>query len=221
MIIVIKDSRIKWIDQLRGLAIILMIIDHILAALDTVGFGGGLLTFTRMTITRPAMPLFMILSGFLWERKAPRLKRILAIALVSLAINLFLKISWSGYPLPEILLLWVLAAGFARVITFTPILTIIIGYTQALYWPISWSAYQPGVIIMFVAIGVLWGSSYNKEKSMKKIINKNVQIIKKENWITGTMLYPSAVLEIIGKYPLTWYTSHLVIIGLLVLLYIN
>ena len=54
------------IDAIRGLAIALMILDHSLFAIESIGVANNIVEYARLSITRFSMPLFMIASGFIW-----------------------------------------------------------------------------------------------------------------------------------------------------------
>lgn len=75
-----NSTRSTAIDALRGFAILVMILDHIIL---TMGVGEPL----RFTLTRIAMPLFMIIGGTLTTRANPaRLALVLAVGAALQAI---------------------------------------------------------------------------------------------------------------------------------------
>ncbi|MFM8254473.1 MAG: acyltransferase family protein, partial [Actinomycetota bacterium] len=68
-------TRVGILDAMRGLAILIMIADHIFSALESVGVESNIVEYSRLTATRLSMPLFMIASGIVWAAYGLRLKR--------------------------------------------------------------------------------------------------------------------------------------------------
>ena len=58
-----KKERIEWIDQVRGFAILLVVLGHVIGGLDQIG--GGIENEVRMAIYSFHMPLFFMVSGLL------------------------------------------------------------------------------------------------------------------------------------------------------------
>ncbi|HEV2293807.1 MAG TPA: acyltransferase family protein [Tepidisphaeraceae bacterium] len=146
------------LDVLRGCAILLMVLDHVLAV--------GLLHWgwlpgwhlLRVTVTRPAMPIFMLVAGYLWHVKADnpfpwvRWVQLCGAASVSAVVMHVL-----GFPQPDILAVFALVALSARLSASYPLTSVVCGFSQAFYLPIFGGAtYEPGHILGLCAVGVLW-----------------------------------------------------------------
>ena len=189
--------RLAALDRLRGIAILLMVLDHALVAAHTLGYDPEWVLMTRLTLTRAAMPLFMLISGALWVRQRPRRRRVVAAFIAGLVVETLLAVLWPEFGLPEIMLLWAGAAALAGVIVRWPIPSLILAYTQWAYWPVAWDGYQPGAVVLFLAVGVLWGRGSGLKDS--SLVN----------------LMPG-FLGAIGRYPLTWYLAHLAFLTALV-----
>jgi uncharacterized membrane protein len=57
----LTGGRIFIIDAIRGLAIALMILDHSLFAVESIGVANNVVEYSRLSITRFSMPLFSVL----------------------------------------------------------------------------------------------------------------------------------------------------------------
>ena len=71
----LNGGRILIIDAIRGLAIALMILDHSFFAIESIGMANNIVEYSRLSITRFSMPLFMIASGIIWKLYGLRIKR--------------------------------------------------------------------------------------------------------------------------------------------------
>ena len=58
-VVQVKD-RLGWVDRLRGAAVLLMVLDHVLVQVAP----GHLL---RLTLTRLSLPLFLICAAHVWR----------------------------------------------------------------------------------------------------------------------------------------------------------
>lgn len=186
---------------MRGLAIVVMIIDHILSALESTGVSNLIIENSRLTITRFSMPLFMIASGIVWGLYGLRLKRWAQVLALAIALNGMTRLLWPDFNFPEILMVWALLAIAWRVIVRFPIITMIVGYTQTTYWQISWQGFQPGELAIFLGAGVL-------------ISKAPLDWLWRERR-TAKLLEP---LAFVGRYPLTIYGVHLSMLAIIVAL---
>lgn len=194
--------RLLVLDAMRGFAIILMIADHVFSALESSGIKNPIVDYSRLTVTRFSMPLFMIASGIVWGLFGLHFKRwlqVLALAGVLNTINWFL---WPDFNFPEILFVWALLAIGWRAIVRYPIIVMIIGYTQTTYWQISWQAFQPGELVIFICAGVLLA---------RAPIHGINQLWRERR--TAKFLAPLAA---VGRRPLTIYGTHLVLLAVIV-----
>ena len=97
-------AREQILDAMRGLAIVIMIIDHVLSLLESVGIQNILVENSRLTITRFSMPLFMIASGIVWVRYGLKVKRWSQVFFLALILNAMIRLLWPDFNYPEILL---------------------------------------------------------------------------------------------------------------------
>ena len=199
---VVSDSlkvRIALLDGMRGLAIIIMIVDHILSALESIGIESNFVEYSRLTATRFSMPLFMIASGIVWGAYGLRLKRWGQVLLLAVALNAMTRLLWPDFNFPEILMVWALLAIAWRLIVRFPIITMIVGYTQTTYWMLPWQGFQPGELAIFLGAGVL-------------ISKAPLDWLWRERR-TAKLIEP---LAFVGRYPLTIYGGHLTLLAIIV-----
>ena len=195
----LKGGRIFIIDAIRGLAIALMILDHSLFAIESIGVANNVVEYSRLSITRFSMPLFMIASGMIWVLYGLRIKRWIQVFILSILINIAIKVLWPDFNNPEILFVWtIIAIGYRLIVRF-PITVMIVGYTQFIFWPVPWSGYQPGELAIFLGVGVLIARA-PLDKTWKRI--RFEKLLSK--------------LAFLGRYPLSIYSSHLIFISLIV-----
>lgn len=184
---------------MRGLAILIMIIDHALSALESTGMSNALVEYSRLTFTRFSMPLFMIASGAIWGRYGLRFTRWVQVVVWAVLINAMTRLLWPDFNFPEILLVWSAIAICWRLVVRFPIIIMIIGYTQTTYWQISWQGFQPGELAIFLGAGVL-------------LARAPLDGLWRERR-TAKLLEP---LSFIGRYPLMIYGGHLALLALIV-----
>ena len=195
----VAKPRLLILDAMRGLAIVIMIIDHLLASLESLGIESNFVEYSRLSATRFSMPLFMIASGIAWRLYGLRFTRWTQVVVWALVINLLTRALWPDFNFPEILAIWAALAIAWKLFTRFPIITIIIGYTQATYWQIPWQGFQPGELAIFLGIGALLSRS-----SLDSLWREPR---------TSKLVKP---LSVVGRYPLTIYGSHLIVITLIV-----
>lgn len=185
-----KDARIQAWDRLRGLAILLMVLDH----LAVFGFFGSSAPVVgmRLTITRLALPIFMMVAGSLWAVRGPgpnwyRLANCVVGGLVAF-------VCWSSIGLPhvDILIVFAAVALYAAVIVRWPVVCLVAGILQTINLPVMSPGYELGYVAAWLALGVLVGD--------------------RPSWRSLGDSLP-AWLASIGRRPLLWYTSHLVVLA--------
>jgi len=200
----LKGGRIFIIDAIRGLAIALMVLDHSLFAIETIGIANVVVEYSRLSITRFSMPLFMIASGIIWALYGLRIRRWFQVFVLAVILNFATRILWADFNYPEILLVWTMLAIGSRLIVRFPITVMIIGYTQFIFWPIPWSGFQPGELAIFLGVGVLVARA-PLEKAWKHMRFKSL----------------ISALSFLGRYPLSIYSGHLILLSLIVALVNN
>jgi surface polysaccharide O-acyltransferase-like enzyme len=137
------------LDTLRGLAIVLMVVDHVADFWFGIPIAGSPIRF----VTRMAMPLFCVLMGYFFQPSNRfRFKRLGQIALASLLAN---AVFWPYYHRIEILgclllaYLTFLASGrFFQLFVFAILLYPLDNSTALLDFPIS-------IVLSFVAQGMV------------------------------------------------------------------
>lgn len=193
------DERLHTLDALRGLAIAVMIVDHMcafgLGVIRPDGVAGDAMEVTRLTLTRISLPAFMLASGYLLATRLPRARRRLEIALLGVVVSVALESVYIGLGTPDILMVWSLCMAGAAVIQRWPELVIALGFVQCTAWPIGgdWYGYQPGMVAGLLAVGVIVG------REAHSVVLDQCDGLPR--WVAS-----------VGRAPLRWYVGHLVVL---------
>ena len=174
----IRDVRL---DLLRGAAVGLMVLDHALLVI-----GGP--HVVRLTITRLALPLFMIVAGYLLGQRGgqrPSSRRVLAVGACGVATTTMFHLM--GLPTPDVLLTFVAVLMVYPLLSRWPLQLATLGLLQAVNIPIPWTGYQPGYLLLWVGLGVL-------------TFRAGIAL--------PTLRLPSWVAAV-GRQPLRWYVGNL------------
>ena len=183
--------RIPALDGLRGIAILLMVFDHLLLLSLEMMPGTDLREFARRSVTRFAMPLFMIVSGFLLDQVSRR--RMGQVVLAAGMVNLTLWLLWPSFALPEILAVWAFLLPVRAFLVRHPVEAAALGLLQAMYLPVHWPGYEPGIVLVFLALGRLWATRPGREDGLLSQIGTRVP-----GWVAA-----------LGRRPLLLYVGHL------------
>jgi hypothetical protein len=152
--------RVPALDAIRGTAIVLMVVDHVLAFRGAwrLWLWAGVV---RLVFTRFALPAFMCVSGYLWGmRGVPSLRRRVEVLLV-------VPLSWwlscrAGLGGPDVLALYAVVVWVSPLVVRFPLLAVVLGLLQAMNWRLSFfpgSYYPLGWVVAFCGLGVLWFDS--------------------------------------------------------------
>jgi len=192
----LEIGRWSGVDAARGLAILLMVLDHLLVVLVDVGvLAGGVGSpsyLVRMTVTRASLPLFMLCTGGLLSVRRLSWLRFGDVSAAALVVNGLLIAYPIGIHPPEVLAVWCLVMVAWPWIGRYPALCACVGIVQVYVWPIGWQGYQPGVLLVLVSVGVLAGPGALE-------------------WATRLPMW----LGVVGRKPLVWYCGHLVALAAL------
>lgn len=179
-------TRVDWIDRIRGLALVLMLLDHLLVQVDPD-------SFLRFTLTRASLPLFMAASAAVWRPgiRPKRLALITAVVVLELLVSPALGMAMPGIMLVYLVAIvplgnWYRASHHAYAIGA-------LGLVQALYLPVGWAGYEPGLVVLWWCLGRL--GSYQLDRLGERL--------------------PPALAQV-GRHPLGWYAGHLVALVVLV-----
>lgn len=141
------------LDTLRGFAVLLMVVDHVLIVAGVAIVPDGL-GWVRATITRLSCPLFFIVAGALWARREPGLVRLVCVGLLGVVFTF--AISFLVYPTIDILLQYAMLALFARIVVGWPLVVAVLGAVQSRWLPLSvGGSYEWGYLALFASLGVL------------------------------------------------------------------
>lgn len=187
------SGRLVFLDRVRGLASLLMVLDHALVLSLTLDPGDGLRTDLRSTLTRLSMPLFMVVSGFLLSGSSRR--RVLEVAGTAVVLAPMLYVSWAEFAQPEILALWLLLVPLRSLLERYPLELLFAGVLQILHLPVGWPGFEPGLILVFLALGVL---ARDRPRSLEML---------------GRAL--PGWFALVGRYPLTVYAGHLALFAII------
>lgn len=133
------------IDGARGLAVLLMIADHVMVV---AGAPGAL-----RLVTRAGFPLFMVPSGAVWHGwNRGRLLEVAAAALVAEWLG-----GMVGLLAPGVLVVWLLAQLAMPLVARWPVAMLTAGLLLAVNVPI-WDGYHPGLMVAYLALGRLVNS---------------------------------------------------------------
>jgi uncharacterized membrane protein YcfT len=178
-------NRLAWLDRLRGLAIALMILDHALVVTDPTHP-------LRLTITRLALPLFMICAGALHRPlTVRRIARLAPAVAIEAVISPHVPLAQPGIVTVYLLAVAILAVpAINRALHIYPAPMAVLGILQSLFQPLGWPGYEPGLIIAFLCIGIASGHQFQP--------------------LAHRLL---RYLEPIGRRPLTWYCGHIIVLA--------
>lgn len=187
MTAIVTRVRLSWVDTLRGLAVALMILDHALFVFD----GPAVL---RLTVTRPALPLFLFCAAAVL-RGRPSSRRTGQLVAAGIAETLLLSALGFPQPGPVLLIgLVLVAAGrLPQVFLGHPLLVGTLGLLQALYVPLPWTGYQPGLVVAWFSIGLLGA----------------FQLADPARWLAARSPSLAAAAGWMGRRPLSLYVGHL------------
>lgn len=184
-------KRFSILDCWRGLAVVLMVLDHVLAVL-------GAPVVTRLLVTRLSLPLFCATSGALHLIAGPRSPRrslqLLGVALLETVLNLVLGL---GVPGPVTLMLVMGWVGRALRPERHGLVLVVVGVLQAVYLPVPWTGYQPGLVLAWWSLGALG------------VLAEVDQVTRFTRWCPRW-------LEAVGRRPLGWYVGHLLVLAVVV-----
>lgn len=176
-------------DVLRGLAIALMVLDHVVALYDPA-------SLLRLP-TRLAMPLFMVLAGFyLSPRFSARHVLVFVAAAVSVPPIWILSLS-------DVPILVVFCVVYLPVQLFRPFpcLGMALAACAWLLIPSPWWGYHPAAVAFWLFLG-LWVRSGRPLLFGSR--GETVQIAR---------FNPVGLLAYAGRYPLSIYLIHLYILA--------
>lgn len=178
-------TRLAGIDRLRGLAVLLMVLDHALVQIDHD-------SPLRYTITRLSLPLFVGCAAAVFRGQLGRQRMgVLALGIIAeTTLNGPLSL---GGPGPVTLITCGLLAFSLPWVRRNAHLVGTLGLLQALYQPVGWSGYQPGLILAYFALATL--AVHDLEPAARRL----------PAWV-GT----------VGRQPMRWYIGHLIALVLIV-----
>lgn len=192
-----KPTRDRAIDAVRGAAITLMIVDHSLGFAQSTELAEPWMRLARLSVTRLALPVFMICSGLRLARRSVTTRRWAEVLIAALVVNAGALLAGMPEFVPDILALWCLVMVLAAPIRRYPATAVVLGLLQSMYWRVPIGNYQPGWVLAFVALGVLVARSGDRE--LLEPISSRLP-----DWIAA-----------IGRHPLSWYVGHLAALGAL------
>ena len=182
------EPRYRALDWLRGVAIALMVLDHVLVVIDPDHW-------LRLGLTRWSLPLFALLLGLLFR---PGLRR-RHLHLLAAAIPATLAGGAVGIGQPDVLVV-ILAALLLHQLPMHPWVLTAAGWIVATNLPIGWGGYEVGDVVLLIGLGRLVALS-------------GAWLVVEDVIATDGRLGRGLVA--IGRRPLTWYVGHLVVLAVL------
>lgn len=180
----VRDRRDAGLDRLRGLAIVVMILDHLLIVT------GHETSPLRYTVTRAAMPLFFVLSGHLVRRVNERHLMVAALGVTLPLLVPFIDrpnvLLWYAACCPAVLLARRAGPGALAVLVLVPLTLAANGYHL---WTAT-SSYDPVGLLGLMALGALLPR--DAARFARRL---------------------PAWLGAAGRFPLTVYVMHLLILA--------
>lgn len=191
----VRTGRLTGLDAARGLAVALMVIDHVclllLERFDVHGIPGAALRLVRMGPCRASMPLFVVIAGVLVAERNTTTRR--QVQLAAASVTVFFVGLW--YPWPDILAVLGPALCAASLIRRRPIAIGALGVVQVFTWPLPLPMYQPGAVVALLALGMLCART-GSDAELNALGDRLPDVFRS-----------------IGKRSLTWYVAHLVTLG--------
>lgn len=181
------------IDRIRGLAVLLMVVGHVLAVTDS-----GLLV--RLTLTRASLPLFALVTGYLLADREPSNRRTLQLA-GGAAVSLWLVRFLPGMAAVDVLAVIGIALAFWPLALRWPVVTLCVGAVQGYTFAGFFDGYQPGHVMALMCAGLLLrrGGSVPDLAVARRVASAL------PGWVAG-----------IGRRPLTVYVGHLAVLAVAV-----
>jgi hypothetical protein len=176
------------LDRLRGTAIALMVLDHLLAW-GEVGF------CVQATVTRASLPLFMLVSGNLMaERVLPSIGRAAQLAAAACAST------------------WLVAG-----LPFMAPVDVLVSFCLALLaWPAARLAPACALVVCVVVMGIAPMNSGYSPFELLALMLVGAMTFDVGSWLYRFGCALPWWLAAFGRWPLTWYVGHLAVIRLAV-----
>jgi hypothetical protein len=191
----VKQERAGGLDGIRGVAVVLMLVDHVLVVLQT---RWAPVLVARLVFTRPALPLFMVVSGSLLAKHGDgacgkQAVRILPWAMAGTIAAAFVP----GFGFPEPLTIYLVGLGLVDLaLTYDVVpIALCVCFVVALQpdlWPIP--SYSPFELAGWLMVGYL------------------AVEFRGDWWSRWDHKFPR-VLQSLGRRSLYWYVGELVVIG--------
>lgn len=168
------------LDRLRGLAVVLMVVDHVAKTLPDNP------EWLTLTVTRLSLPLFMVTLGVLLAGRSHPIQpeRFLQLGVAGVVTSFVF--SALGRGTPDVLLVIALTVPLWDSCKRWPEVVACLGVVQFAALPIPWTGYQPGLLVTLICLGVL---------------------ASRERWSALGDRLPSWVAGV-GRWPLTIYVVH-------------
>lgn len=185
--VTVTERRVVGVDRLRGLAVLLMVLDHVVALVDPAAP-------VRYTLTRLSLPAFMAAAAAVWSGRLSgrSCRRLLAVAVVEAALVAALGLGQPGIVAVYLAVAVGVSVAWPWVRSHVG-LVVVLGLIQAFYVRVGWDGYEPGLVLAWFALGLL---------ARSEVVDLGERL--------------PAWLSSVGRRPLAWYVGHLAVLAAVV-----
>lgn len=172
---------------MRGFAIALMLVDHLLSVLDAP-------VTTRLGPTRLSLPIFMVLSGWLRGSRAPMLRRYPLLMLAAASSAVASQVAGLGQPdILGVYLIALVAFDVLRWAGARPVWIAALSMAVGAYLWLPWDGYQPTTVLAMFSLGAacsslpIWPQGLPAPRVLQWLGARPLQVFVAQAWAFATL----------------------------------